>query len=161
EAARRAQCANHLKQVGLGIHNFQQSNLTLPSSRVGPQHATWFIEILPFVEQTNLYNSWNLTNTYYLQPSTVRTTFVDTYSCPTRRASMLSTQFEISSTGIPDSQQYPGILGDYAGNGGQFAGAIVDDPLCSGAMCQATSQITNSQVVQTQPQTDLKDITDG
>lgn len=161
EAARRGQCANHLKQIGLGIHNFEQVNSTLPSSRIGPQHATWFVEILPFMEQMNLYNSWNITNTYYLQQSTVRATAVEAYNCPTRRASMLSTQFEISSTGLPDTQQYPGVMGDYAGNGGQFAGSIVDNPLCNGVMCQALSQVVNSQVVQTQPQTDLKDITDG
>ena len=53
---------------------------------------------------------------------------------------MLSTQFEVSSTGLPDTQQYPGVLGDYAANGGQFAGAIVDNPLCNGVMCQADSQ---------------------
>ena len=155
EAARRAQCANHLKQIGLAIHNFEQVQQTLPSSRIGPQHATWFVEILPFMEQVNLYNSWNLTNTYYLQAPTTRTTAVETFNCPTRRAPMLSTQYEISSTGLPDTQQYPGVLGDYAGNGGQFAGSIVDDPLCNGAMCQALSQVTNSQVVQTQSQTRL------
>jgi len=161
EAARRGQCANHLKQVGLAIHNFEQVNTTLPSSRLGPQHATWLVQILPFMEQANLYNSWNLTNTYYLQSTTVRTTSISAYSCPTRRGPMQSTQFEVSSTGLPDTQQYPGVLGDYAGNGGQFAGSIVDDPLCNGVMCQAQSQVTNSQVVQTRPQTHLQDVTDG
>ena len=63
EAARRAQCANHLKQIGLAIHNFEQVQQTLPSSRIGPQYATWFIEILPFAEQTTLYNAWNLAET--------------------------------------------------------------------------------------------------
>ena len=161
EAARRAQCANHLKQIGLAIHNFEEVMQTLPSSRIGPQYATWFIEILPFTEQTNLYNSWNLTNTYYLQTSTTRSTSVEMFYCPTRRSPMLSTQYEISSTGIPDTQQYPGVVGDYAGNGGQFAGSIVDNPLCNGAMCQALSQVTNSELVQSQSQTRLRDVTDG
>jgi prepilin-type N-terminal cleavage/methylation domain-containing protein len=161
EAARRAQCANHLKQIGLAIHNFEQVQQTLPSSRIGPQYATWFIEILPFMEQTNLYNSWNLSLTYYYQSTTTRYTAVEAYYCPTRRSPMLSTEYEISSTGIPDSQQYPGVVGDYAGNGGQFAGSIVDNPLCYGAMCQAVSQVTNNLLVQTQSQTDFKDVTDG
>lgn len=161
EAARRIQCASQLKQMALAVQNFEQVNQTLPSSRLGPQHATWFVQILPFVEQTNLYNSWNITNTYYMQDTTTRITSVGMFLCPTRRPSMLSTQFEISSTGLPDTQQYPGALGDYAGNGGQFAGSIVDDPLCNGAMCQAVSQITNSQVVQTKSRTGLRDITDG
>src|SRR5215218_3758559 len=72
EAARRTECSNHLKQIGLGIHNFEDSQQTLPSSRLGPQHATWFVQILPYIEQGNLYNAWNITNTYYLQPTTAR-----------------------------------------------------------------------------------------
>lgn len=161
EAARRSQCTNHLKQIGLAIHNFEQSQQTLPSSRLGPQHATWFVQILQNMEQENLYNSWNLSNSYYLQQPLARLTHVEAFSCPSRRGEMLSTQFEISSTGIPDTQQYPGALGDYAANGGQFAGAIVDNPLCNGALCQAEATVTNGQVVQTKPQTRLRDVTDG
>jgi len=74
---------------------------------------------------------------------------------------MLSTQFEVSSTGLPDTSQYPGVLGDYAANGGQFAGSIVDNPLCNGVICEATSRLANDQVVETRSQTSLRDILDG
>ena len=74
---------------------------------------------------------------------------------------MLSTQFEVSSTGIPDTQQYPGTLGDYACNGGQFSGPIVDNPACRGAMCQAFSQVTSGQLDSSKAQTRLRDIVDG
>lgn len=161
EAARRSQCSNNLKQIGLAIHNFENSQQTLPSSRLGPQHGTWFVQILPYVEQMNLYNSWNVKNSYYVQSLQAQTSQVPMFYCPTRRADMLSTQFEISSTGIPDSQLYPGAMGDYAGNGGQFAGSIVDDPLCKGAMCQANSQLTSNQIVSTQSRTRMRDILDG
>jgi prepilin-type N-terminal cleavage/methylation domain-containing protein len=161
EAARRSQCSNNLKQLGLAIHNFENSQLTLPSSRLGPQHGTWFVQILPYVEQSALYNSWNISNTYYVQTVPVQTAQVPVFNCPTRRANMLSTQFEISSTGIPDTNLHPGSLGDYAGNGGQFAGSIVDAYLCNGAMCQANSVVANSQIVTTQSQTKMRDITDG
>lgn len=161
ESARRSECANHLKQMGLAVHEFAGANQTLPSSRLGPQHATWFVQILPHVEQNGLYGMWNLANTYYLQPTAAQTTPVPIYLCPSRRSAMLSTQYEVSSTGVPDTQQHPGALGDYAGNGGQFAGAIVDDPLCRGAMCQAASELANNQVVSSMPQTRLRDFLDG
>jgi prepilin-type N-terminal cleavage/methylation domain-containing protein len=162
EAARRTQCNNHLKQIALAIHNFENAYQTLPSSRLGPQYATWLVQILPYVEQSPLYNSWNLTNTYYMQSTTTLVTQVETFYCPSRRSPpMLSTQFEISSTGIPDTLAHPGALGDYAANGGQFAGSIVDNPLCNGVMCQATSQVTNNQLVNSQSQTRLRDIQDG
>ena len=73
----------------------------------------------------------------------------------------LSTQFEISSTGLPDVQQYPGALGDSAANSGQFVNGIVDNPLCNGAMCSAQSQLSGSQIVTTQSQTGLRDLKDG
>jgi prepilin-type N-terminal cleavage/methylation domain-containing protein/prepilin-type processing-associated H-X9-DG protein len=162
EAARRAECMNHLKQIGLAIHNFEDSHQTLPSSRMGPQHASWFVQILPYAEQTNLYNAWNLSNTYYLQQTTARVAQVGMFYCPTRRPPMLSTQYEVSSTGLPDSQEYPGSLGDYAANGGQYSGPIVDDPLCNGAMCQADSrQVNADQLAETKSRTRLRDMTDG
>ena len=129
EAARRSQCKNNLKQIGLAIQNFHDVKGALPSSRMGPQHASWFVQILPYIDQVALYKQWSLNNTYYLQAASARTTSVPMFYCPSRRASSLSTQFEVSSTGLPDLQQYPGALGDYAANGGQFVNAIVDNPL--------------------------------
>ncbi|MBC7852172.1 MAG: DUF1559 domain-containing protein [Pirellulaceae bacterium] len=161
ESARRTQCSNNLKQMGIAIHLFADAHRTLPSSRLGPQHATWCVQILPQLEQDPLYSQWNVANTYYLQTPVARMTHVVEYTCPTRRSGRLSTDFEISSTGIPDTQQYPGALGDYAGNGGQFAGSIVDNPLCRGAMCQAEAEILASQVVKSRSQTGLQDMVDG
>jgi prepilin-type N-terminal cleavage/methylation domain-containing protein len=163
EAAARIQCANNLKQMGLAIHNYHDVNKALPPSRVGPQHATWFVLILPYIEQDALYKQWDLTRTYYEQTPAVQNAFVRAYVCPSRRAiPMPSTQFEASSTGSPDAQEHPGTQGDYACNGGQFYNAIVDHPLCQGPMCYANSQVNGSgQLASSQSQTALKDITDG
>ncbi|GDY08300.1 prepilin-type N-terminal cleavage/methylation domain-containing protein [Planctomycetia bacterium] len=161
EAARRSQCRNNLKQIGLAIQNFHEVKGTLPSSRLGPQHASWFVQILPFLDQVPLYKQWNINDTYYLQKPTARTTSVSGFYCPSRRAPMLSTQFEISSTSLPDTQSYPGALGDFAANGGAHVNAIVDNPLCNGAMCQATSQLSGSTILSTQSKTGLRDLKDG
>jgi prepilin-type N-terminal cleavage/methylation domain-containing protein/prepilin-type processing-associated H-X9-DG protein len=164
EAANRTQCSNNLKQIGLAIHNYHNAHNTLPPSRLGSQFASWFVLILPYVEQDNLYNQWDTTRTYYVQPTTAITTSVKLFYCPTRRSpSILSTQFEVSSTGIPDSQEHPGALGDYACNGGQYANSpIVDLPSCNGAMCLATAQVNGSgQLVSSKPLTSLSSITDG
>jgi prepilin-type N-terminal cleavage/methylation domain-containing protein len=163
EAAARSQCTNNLHQMGLALHNYHDVYNALPPSRYGPQHATWFVLILPFMEQNNLYTQWVLANNYYEQTPAVQNAFVKQYVCPTRRDSaMPSTQYEISSTGIPDSLLHPGTQGDYACNGGQFYNSIVDNPLCEGAMCEANYQINSSaQVTYSSSQTALKDITDG
>ena len=58
--ARAGQCANNLKQMGDAIYNYHGVTTKLPPSRVGPQHATWFVVILPYMEQEALFNQWNL-----------------------------------------------------------------------------------------------------
>ena len=59
EAARRAQCINNLKQIGLGMHNYESSSSVLPQGMRGCCWGSWLIPLLPFVEQQSLFNSWN------------------------------------------------------------------------------------------------------
>ncbi|MGQ0637619.1 MAG: DUF1559 family PulG-like putative transporter [Planctomycetaceae bacterium] len=67
EAARRTQCKNNLKQVGLALHNYVDTHGCLPNlfvAAVQPNPArigtwSWMTMILPFVDQAPLYNSLN------------------------------------------------------------------------------------------------------
>jgi prepilin-type N-terminal cleavage/methylation domain-containing protein/prepilin-type processing-associated H-X9-DG protein len=59
EAARRAQCVNNLKQIGLAMHNYHDANNALPPGVKGCCWGTWLIFVLPYVEQQNLFNAWN------------------------------------------------------------------------------------------------------
>lgn len=61
EAARRTQCKNNLKQIGLALHNYHSSNKSFPigarsQSGFGP---SWFVGILPFIDQANLSNQFD------------------------------------------------------------------------------------------------------
>jgi prepilin-type processing-associated H-X9-DG protein len=77
EAANRIQCANNLKQIGLAIHNFHDTYNQFPTQGAwwcggisynidgtphGPkyQQAGWGFQILPFIEQQNLFNTSDL-----------------------------------------------------------------------------------------------------
>ena len=55
EAARRMQCSNNLKQIGLGLHNYHDAYDTLPAGFTR-QGFTWSGAILPFIEQQNLFD---------------------------------------------------------------------------------------------------------
>jgi prepilin-type N-terminal cleavage/methylation domain-containing protein/prepilin-type processing-associated H-X9-DG protein len=65
EASRRTQCAQNLKQIGLGLANYEASHSVLPFGVGGGSPPGWFprwsaqSQILPFVEQTPLYNQLN------------------------------------------------------------------------------------------------------
>src|SRR5882762_1923016 len=65
EAARRTQCRNNIMQLILAVHNYEQSHEVLPPGVVnddGPiktepkgYHFSWLAQLLPFVDQNNVY----------------------------------------------------------------------------------------------------------
>lgn len=59
EAARRMQCSNNLKQIGLGVHNYMSTyKEVLPAGSWHGVHGTWLVGLLPFIEQTALRNQY-------------------------------------------------------------------------------------------------------
>ena len=61
EAARRMQCVNQLKQIGLALHNYHEAFGQFPPAVIGPDNVprerqfSWIVAILPFMEQDALY----------------------------------------------------------------------------------------------------------
>ena len=100
EAAARTQCANNLKQMGLALHNYENTYGRFPPGFISTTTGTWsgggndgvaeagpgwsfFSLILPYVEQENLYRSINLTLPITNNANTTpRSTPVLTYRCP-------------------------------------------------------------------------------
>lgn len=58
EAARRMQCSNHLKQIGLAVQNYELTYTVLPSARTGSPHL-WsaLAQILPYIEGGNVFRT--------------------------------------------------------------------------------------------------------
>ncbi|MDR1486362.1 MAG: DUF1559 domain-containing protein, partial [Planctomycetaceae bacterium] len=59
EAARRITCTNHQKQIVVAFHNYHDTHNALPCGFWGNTYETWIVTILPYIEQTSLYNSYN------------------------------------------------------------------------------------------------------
>ena len=134
EAANRISCANNLKQISLAMHHYHLDFGKLPprARLVGPSDAnngagaTWSVLILPYLEQDNLYNQWDLARRYYDQNDVARRTPVRIYFCPTRRSAGSSP--EVSTSGDQSilgdgslASNVPGGLGDYAVNLGTMS----------------------------------------
>jgi prepilin-type N-terminal cleavage/methylation domain-containing protein/prepilin-type processing-associated H-X9-DG protein len=100
EAAARMQCSNNLHQIGLALHNYHDANGTFPSGNQaiggtfdnknppttwggGYYYANWAILLLPYVEQSPLYQQYNLSKPN-ADPSNqpVVTSLVKVYTCP-------------------------------------------------------------------------------
>ena len=62
EAARRGECRNHLKQLGLALHNYHDAHRRFPFAYFvgGDSNASsWSIQLLPYLDQAPLWNQWD------------------------------------------------------------------------------------------------------
>lgn len=93
EAARRTQCRNNLKQVGLAIHNYHDAFKVMPPGWIGVTSGAfdiygkngwgWATHILPQIEQNNLYNSLNFSaGITGSGMGSALVTNIPTYRCP-------------------------------------------------------------------------------
>ncbi len=83
EAARRAQCTNNLKQAGLAIHNYHDTYKTMPVGAYNCCWGTWMVSMLPYVEQTSLFEKWVYFEWYSsTNKKRVSTQRLSVFTCP-------------------------------------------------------------------------------
>jgi len=141
EAARRMQCTNNLKQIGLALHNYAQQHGAFPHGCIvklydgspeklrpfeearlpdgaGYHGTSWMLAILPFMELQNIYDSWNF-QTNVLGNAAVAQIDIGGFYCPTRRSGICPEDLVVP-TGRPSRM----IVATWTGGGTDYGGCV-------------------------------------
>lgn len=101
EAARRAQCLSNLRQFGIAIHNYESSYKMFPQGMGGVHSESLHVQLLPFAEQTALYNAINHSIFVHSNENTTALrTAIGLLHCPSDPES------------ITETTNYAGCIGD-------------------------------------------------
>jgi prepilin-type N-terminal cleavage/methylation domain-containing protein len=128
EAARRTQCSNNLKQIGLALQNYHDTYKSLPYGALGTSNGTWGLSwwaaILPYAEQGTGYDrltfvgshpGWTNTGSGLLNGQEFRDTNIPFMVCP---STPLQTMVDAGNNNIfINRPSYTGIAGATNGNG--------------------------------------------
>jgi prepilin-type N-terminal cleavage/methylation domain-containing protein/prepilin-type processing-associated H-X9-DG protein len=171
EAARRAQCTNNLKQIGLAIHNYHSTNDALPPS--GSSHyvngnvrGPWSAKsrILPYMEQQALFNSINFaldpewSNGYGVDCGswecsnvTVKATRIDAYLCPSdlRKGNRNNRSSVVNVVSNPDVAQTTNYNENIGGNRWFYGGQPNGIAYYHGSTADSGNNYLESQTRQT------------
>lgn len=136
EAAARMQCQNHLKQLALATHGYHDVYGVFPAGNISNNvccgqniKRTWTIEILPFIEQENLFRTYsgydsfaNAAQSWATANRVFRTTHLKVMQCPSDHFSgKFSRPASGNGSGVDYSHSaYRAVSGRSGGNGRVF-----------------------------------------
>ena len=175
EAARRAQCTNNLKQIGLAMHNFESTNSNLPEGLApypladrGTSRGTLSALLMPYLEQGAAYNVFNFERDVNSSVANTTAWFIQVgpYSCPSDPVAAklqsysrdVGTNNYLGSVGNTASQRYASGSTDPETDGTRVGLFIVNLNLTGSADPAATNY--NSNFGKVNP-VRLADIVDG
>jgi prepilin-type N-terminal cleavage/methylation domain-containing protein len=130
EAARRTQCSNNIKQIGIAYHNFHDTLKRLAPYRVMDHQQPWSVLILPYMESQAISDLWdpNL-GCYFDQSLLFRNQIVGSYVCP----SMNHESLIVSA--VPDSSHSHGITDPFVPGNRGYQGSVGDYRAVRGSTC--------------------------
>ena len=123
EAARRMQCSNNLKQIGLAAHSFHDARGGIvPVELTGQGYGSWLVTLMPYIEMSNLYDGvFDPEKTVFVQDHDIIQEQIAFYYCPSRARSFRLSTHQLSRQGFTTSEA---ALCDYA----MCAGDLGDGP---------------------------------
>jgi len=129
EASRRASCSNNFRQIGSAIHLYHDAHSGFPPGGVTEgafldkkqrNFTTWTIQILPFMEQTNIYEQYSQPQLNESRANkSVREMFLSVHSCP---SDLNRRTLQIPDSGPGWDKKLMYMPGSYRGVGGRSDG---------------------------------------
>jgi len=128
DAAARMECQNNLKQIGLALHGYHDAKKELPPGCTtdaapfgagGGWGSSWMVFILPYIEQSNLFNSWQFTgaNSGYVNANNRALT--------TANGGLMLSIYRCPSANLPKFSLSGGVmLANYVALSGSVSGLI-------------------------------------
>lgn len=120
ESARRAQCKNHLKQLGLAFHNYHETHSIFPPGAIAtPASWTWSVFLLPGLDQAPLYQTLAPNGGTIPNPTagTAIMTRLPTFQCPSSSGDPVNSYYRSYPT---SHYVISSALGDEPGNSAGF-----------------------------------------
>lgn len=121
EAARRSECQNHLKQIGLALQTYHDTQKSFPMGRdrMDQYGVSWAFRLLPQIEESAIYTAFVKT-AQVDDPANDRAmrTPIDVYACPSRRSAEANRNFDNNDSAPTPEMLGVATLGDYAANAG-------------------------------------------
>jgi len=121
EAARRTQCQNHIKQLGLAVNVYEGAMRSYPQGRNtrDPTGVSWAFRLLPFMEQQSIYDAYDPAfRVDDAENALAMRSAVSTYYCPSRRSPVADRNFDNNNRTPLVTGEAAG--GDYAANAGTY-----------------------------------------
>lgn len=159
EAARRNQCVNNLKQMGIAMQMHHDAKKYFPAGRTntspGPGTATerlgvsWAFDLLPYVEQSAIHSSLvNTARVDDIQNSRAMRSPVVVFYCPSRRSPAADRDFDNDDTAPAEEHRNVAAGGDYAGSAGMHhdfsksSSTLTDEYLATEGALYTRSQVS-------------------
>jgi prepilin-type N-terminal cleavage/methylation domain-containing protein len=167
EAARRSQCANNLKQMGLAVQLHHDAKKAFPTGRnaTDTRSVSWAYYCLPYMEQQAIFSAYQRgLEVFELGNAMTFRTPVPTYFCPSRRAPVADSDFDNNDglATVPEEAAQKAAPGDYAANAGDedFGGDELRLPSGLGASGDNFDPIDTGPIF-TRSKINERQVTDG
>ena len=170
EAARRSQCKNNMKQIGLAFHNYHDTMTVFPMGVGWNDMPNWRIGLLPYLDQAPLYNNlpgirtgngfWShapgsgTTIGYGSGNDAIRNLIINVYACPSGTLPQIS---GASLAWYGMQVDYVGIMGTYPDPLGRNSGRVG----CAGVIGCSSDNPCNQGMLPPFDSKRIRDCTDG